>query len=370
MEPVPHPPSDEPAHPPGAARPSSRRRWILVAAGIVALGAAFWAVRRSSTPSAPARRGPDPQATRTVPVTAAPVARRDVPVTLDGLGSVVAYRTVTVRSQVDGRLDQVLFREGQPVHAGRGARADRSAAVPDPAPPGGGRAGARRGAARERAPATSSATATLASGEAHRAAAGRRSGRRSVGQLEGAVRIDDAADRDGAAQPRLRRITSPIDGVTGVRLVDPGNLVHATDPSGIVVVTQLDPDRRALHAAAGRPARRRRGRWRAGTLAVDAFSRDGTTQLGTGELALIDNQINQATATIRLKAVFPNPRRVLWPNQFVKARLCSRRARARWSSGDRRSSAARAARSSTSSAPTRRSRRGRSRSSATRAIWR
>jgi membrane fusion protein, multidrug efflux system len=109
--------------------------------------------------------------------------------------------------------------------------------------------------------------------------------------------------------------------VTGVRLVDPGNLVHASDQVGLVVVTQLDPiavfftlpedDLPALREArAGNPA-----------LAVEAFSRDGATRLGEGTLSVIDNQINQATATIRLKAIFHNPDQSLWPNQFVKARI-------------------------------------------------
>jgi multidrug efflux system membrane fusion protein len=116
------------------------------------------------------------------------------------------------------------------------------------------------------------------------------------------------------------RIRSPIDGITGVRLVDPGNLVHPSDPSGIVVVTQIDPIA-VLFTLPQDDLPRVTAAMAEHKLSVQALSRDGSTALGTGELALVDNQINTATATIRLKAIFPNPSHSLWPNQFVKARL-------------------------------------------------
>jgi membrane fusion protein, multidrug efflux system len=116
------------------------------------------------------------------------------------------------------------------------------------------------------------------------------------------------------------RIRSPIDGITGVRLVDPGNLVHPSDPNGIVVVTQIDPIS-VLFTLPQDDLPRVTAAMKEATLKVSALSRDGGTVLGEGELALVDNQINAATATIRLKAVFPNPAHTLWPNQFVKTRL-------------------------------------------------
>jgi multidrug efflux system membrane fusion protein len=134
------------------------------------------------------------------------------------------------------------------------------------------------------------------------------------------VQNDHATIDNAKLQLDYARIKSPIDGVTGVRLVDPGNLVHAADTTGIVVVTQMDPiavlftlPQDDLPNVAKQQA--------AGALVVEARSRDGAQLLGTGTLELIDNQINQGTATMRLKAIFPNPERVLWPNQFVKARL-------------------------------------------------
>jgi multidrug efflux system membrane fusion protein len=321
MEPVPHDPALEPVRPVrphGGAPAPRRRRWILAVVGVVVLGAALWAVRRSTSPAAPAARGPAPQAARAVPVTAAPVTRKDIPITLEGLGSVVAYRTVTVRTQVDGRLDQVLFREGQAVRAGQ------VLAQIDPRPFQSQLHQAEGARARDGA---QLATARLDL-ERYRALlkdkliapqqADQQAG--LVGQLEGAVRIDDAAIETAKLNLDYARITSPADGVTGIRLVDPGNVVHAVDPGGIVLVTQLDPiaviftlPQDHLPAVVEAMAQ--------GQLPVDVFGRDGSTLLGTGKLELIDNQINQATSTMRLKAVLANPKHILWPNQFVNARL-------------------------------------------------
>jgi multidrug efflux system membrane fusion protein len=319
MEPVPHAPP-EPVSSPEPRPRASRRRWVVIAVAVVVLVAVLWLVRRSTSGTTPAQAGPPQgaQQPRAVPVAAAPVTRRDVPITLEGLGTVVAYRTVVVKPQVDGRMDQVLFREGQPVRAGQvlaqidprpfesqlhqveGARARDAAQL----------AAARVNLERYR---TLAKQNLIGQQQADDQAA-------LVGQLEGTVRLDDAAIENAKLNLGFTRITSPIDGVTGIRIVDPGNVVHASDQSGIVLVTQIDPisviftlPQDQLPAVAEAMG--------AGPLAVDVLGRDGATVLGTGKLELIDNQINQATATMRLKAVLPNPRRVLWPNQFVNARL-------------------------------------------------
>jgi multidrug efflux system membrane fusion protein len=142
----------------------------------------------------------------------------------------------------------------------------------------------------------------------------------SVGQYKGALEMDKAQIESARLQLKYARVTSPIDGVTGLRLVDAGNLLHTSDPTGIVVITQIDPiavvftlpqdDLPAIIA-----------RMKEGPLPVEARSRDGETLLATGKLLVVDNQINQATGTLRLKAMFKNPKSLLWPNQFVKARL-------------------------------------------------
>jgi membrane fusion protein, multidrug efflux system len=141
-----------------------------------------------------------------------------------------------------------------------------------------------------------------------------------VDQLAATVLIDAAQVETAKLNLEYAHIISPVDGVTGIRLVDPGNIIHATDTTGIVVITQLDPiaviftlpqdDLNEVTEAMGK-----------GALVVDAFDRAGGAKLGSGTVLLIDNQINQTTATMRLKAVFPNPEAKLWPNQFVKARL-------------------------------------------------
>src|SRR5262249_30247825 len=142
----------------------------------------------------------------------------------------------------------------------------------------------------------------------------------SVAQLQAQVQADQA--QIGAANLNLvyARVASPIDGVTGVRLVDPGNVVQPSDTTGLVVVTQLDPITILFTLPQDDLASITQG-MAEGSLAVEARSRDGDKVLATGKLMVIDNQINEATSTIRLKAVFDNPNNALWPNQFVKARL-------------------------------------------------
>jgi multidrug efflux system membrane fusion protein len=300
-----------------------RRRGWLIAALLVGLALVAVAVVRArsapkpAAPGAPAAGAP-PGGARAVPVSAVAVARRDVPIYLQGLGNVLALKTVTVRPQVDGTLQSVAFREGQAVrrgdllaqidprpfqaqlHQAEGAlRRDEAQLV-----------GARRNLERYQALV---AQKLIPQQQADDQAA-------TVGQLEGAVEIDRAAIETARLNLDYAHINSPVDGVTGIRVVDPGNLVRASDQNGIVVVTQLDPiaviftlPQDDLGAVATEMA--------AGPLQVDVYSRDGNTLLASGTLGVIDNQINQATSTIRLKATVPNPQRKLWPNQFVNARL-------------------------------------------------
>ncbi len=259
-----------------------------------------------------------PPGARPVPVLTAPVEKRDVPVWIEGLGTVVAWRQVTVRPQVDGRLDRVTFTEGQAVRRG-----DQLAQV-DPRPFEVQLHQAEGALARDQAQ-LDGARRDL--GRYQELVKGKLVGQQQVdqqvalvGQLEGAVQVDRAAIESAKLNLDWARVAAPQDGVVGVRLIDPGNIVHAADPAGIVVLTQLDPaavmvtlpedDLPRVTAAQAR-----------GEVPVEAWSRDGATKLGTGQLLVVDNQINLATATLRLKAVVPNPRRALWPNQFVKARL-------------------------------------------------
>jgi membrane fusion protein, multidrug efflux system len=255
---------------------------------------------------------------RPVPVAIAAVGRRDVPVYLEGIGSASALNTVSVRSQVDGRLERVFFKEGQAVKKGE------LLAQIDPRPYAISLHQAQAAAARD--------AAVLANGKLNleRYSTLRQQNlvpqqqvddqRAQVAQLEAAVRLDQAQASAARLQLDYARVTAPIDGVTGLRQIDPGNLVRAADATGIVVIAQIDPIG-VLFTLPQDELPRVVEKMAEGPVAVDALSRDGATTLGSGVISLIDNQINPSTATIRIKATFANEQRRLWPNQFVKARV-------------------------------------------------
>ena len=293
------------------------RRWILAALGVVLVAATIWFVRRSGRQQGPSAGAAQAQQ-RPVPVVTAPAQQRDLPIYLDGLGTVVAAKTITVRPQVDGRLESVIFREGQVVRRG-----DALAQI-DPRPFQVQLEQAKGALTRDAAQLRTARLALARNRELRREKLVSQQDvdnqEAAVGQFEGAVRIDQAQIDNARLNLEYARITSPIDGVSGVRLVDPGNLVRASDTTGIVVITQLDPVA-VLFTLPQDYLPQVVQQMELGTLTVEAFSRDGNTKLGSGELLVIDNQINQNTATMRLKATFANPQRALWPNQFVKARL-------------------------------------------------
>jgi multidrug efflux system membrane fusion protein len=292
----------------------------VIGAVLLLLGGFGFRAYTSKSAQAKATAGKEAAAAadRVVPVLAVPVVQRDMPIYLEGLGNVLASATVTVHTQVDGRIDRIAFVEGQEVKKG-----DLLAQI-DPRPFQTQLASANAALARDQA--------QLAGAEKNleRYTELRQSGLSTqqqlddqtalVAQLKGTIGADQAAIASARLSLDYARITSPIDGVTGIRLIDQGNLAHVADPGGIVVITTLDPiaviftlPQDNLDAIAKELS--------TGAVAVEAMSRDGVTKLASGQLALIDNQINQATATIKLKALFSNPKRVLWPNAFVKTRL-------------------------------------------------
>ncbi|MBK7395110.1 MAG: efflux RND transporter periplasmic adaptor subunit [Myxococcales bacterium] len=255
---------------------------------------------------------------RVVPVPVITVTARDLPVVLDALGSVAAYNTVTVKSQVDGRIDKIFFTEGGSVKAGE------LLVQIDPRPFAIQAQLAAAALMRDKAVLTNAKLVLARNENLLKQGVGSQQAvddaRAEVAKNEGVVAGDAATAANAQLQLDFARIKSPIDGVTGVKLVDVGNVVHPSDPGGIVVITQLDPivvlftlpeddlPRISLAMATRK-------------LSVDAYSRDGSQLLAKGELLLVDNKIDPTTATIRLKAVFANEKRVLWPNQFIKARL-------------------------------------------------
>jgi len=253
-----------------------------------------------------------------VSVTTAPASVADVPVTIDAVGTVQALNTVTVRTQVDGRLLRLAFTEGQDV------RKDDIIAEIDPALY---RAQYEQALAKKAQDEANLANARVDLERYKRLVAGKFLSQQQyttqkalVQQLEAQVRADQAAIDSARTTLDYATIRAPIDGRAGIRLVDVGNLLRATDQNGIVVITQIKPiyvmftlPQQSL--AAVQKAKRD------GAARVLALGQDNTTELAKGELAVIDNQIDQLTGTVRLKAVFQNEDLSLWPGQFVNVRL-------------------------------------------------
>jgi multidrug efflux system membrane fusion protein len=263
------------------------------------------------TPSSAASPAP-------APVDIAAASRADVPVYLEGLGTVQAFNTVTMKTRVDGQIQKVSFVEGKHVKAGdllvqidpRPYQAAYDQVVAKKAQDEAQLANAKVDLERY--------AALLKTSAAPRQQADTQ--RALVAQLEATVRADQGAIDAAKVQLDYTGITSPIDGITGIRLVDQGNIVHAADPGGLVVVTQLHPISVIFTLSETfLPAINRA--LAAGPLKVEAWSQDDGEKLDEGVVALVDNQIDPATGTMKVKATFPNEADTLWPGQFVNAHL-------------------------------------------------
>jgi multidrug efflux system membrane fusion protein len=300
------------------SRPRSRRRlvyWSLAAVVLAVLAAAVVS-RVQHPPLAAVRAAAEP-----VPVRVTRVGRQDVPIYLDGLGTVQAYRSVTVHSMIDGNLTEVAFREGQDVHAGdllaridaRPYQASLDQALAKKAQDEANLANARVDLARY---AKLAATAYTSAQTADTQKA-------LVAVDEALVRGDQASIDSARTQLSYTTITAPISGRLGIRQVDAGNIVHAADSTGIVVITTLQPisvlftlPQQSLPAVAAA--------MKAGHPEVVALAQGdaaGDKPLDRGTLEVLDNAVDPTTGTIKLKATFPNPDLVLWPGGFVNTRL-------------------------------------------------
>ncbi|KAB0663641.1 MdtA/MuxA family multidrug efflux RND transporter periplasmic adaptor subunit [Oryzomonas japonica] len=295
----------------------SRLWWLIVPLiGLLAGGGyLYW----GGKPVPAAKQGGAKNAPQVVPVVAQAAGKADVGVYITGLGNVTPLNTVTVKSRIDGQLMEVRFREGQTVKRGD------LLAVIDPRP--------------------YQVQLTQAEGQMAHDQELLRNARLDlqrykllwqqdsipkqqldtqetlVRQYEGTVKVDKGQIDSAKLQLVYSRITAPISGRVGLRQVDAGNIIHASDTTGLVIITQLQPIT-VVFPVPEDSLPLVLGKFRSGTrLTVDAFDREQKQKLATGQLLTIDNQIDPATGTVKFKAVFPNNDNVLFPNQFVNARL-------------------------------------------------
>jgi multidrug efflux system membrane fusion protein len=299
--------------------PAPRRRGIWIAAGVVALIVLAIVVSQSGKSADAAKAAAKAKGQAAIPVVVAEAMTADFPVYLNGLGTVTPLATVTVRSRVDGQLLSIDFREGQLVKEGQ------VLAQIDPRP--------------------FQVQLTQAEGQLAKDQAAQVSEQLDlnrfkdlvsqglipqqqvdaqvslVAQTEAAIKTDQGTIDAAKLNLTYAKITSPISGRVGLRLVDPGNMVHATDTTGIIVITELDPIA-VLFTLPEDSLQQVLARLRGGaTLSVEAWDRDLKTHITNGKLLTVDNRIDPTTGTVRLKAEFPNGDGALFPNQFVNVRL-------------------------------------------------
>ena len=304
---------------PEESKGSAARKWIvlLVILGVVA--AAVWKIRSNAQQQDSLQLIMAAQADRPTPVQVAAVQQKTMPIFLTALGTVTAYNTVTIKSRVDGQLMQVPVSEGQAVRQGEvlaeidpkpyqaALEQAQGQLVKDQA----NAVNARAEAARYKA----LQDAGVVSKESEQAQAS------TAGQAEGSIAADQAAIQAAKVNLGYTKIVSPINGVVGLRQVDPGNIVHANDTNGLLVVTQLQPISVIFTLPEDQlpeVLKRVRG---GSKLAVEAFDRAAQTHLASGSLLTVDNQIDTTTGTVKAKAVFDNRDGALFPNQFVNVRL-------------------------------------------------
>jgi multidrug efflux system membrane fusion protein len=291
------------------SRESPRELAVAGAAALLVLLGAWWLFHKPAAA---------PKAPPAIAVDVATAARADVPEYLEGLGTVQAFYTVTVTARVDGQIDKVAFKEGQHVMKGdllvqidpRPYQAALGVAIATHAKDEALLANARLDMERYEllAPEDLASKQTVDTQKA------------LIAQLIAQVKGDQASIDNARTQLDYTTITSPIEGRTGIRLIDPGNIVHAADTAGMVVVTELVPIAVMLSLPEENFGPLSEALQR-GPVSATALSRDDRDVLDTGTVELIDNQIDQSTGTIKVKAIMPNRQQRLWPGQFVNVRV-------------------------------------------------
>jgi multidrug efflux system membrane fusion protein len=308
---------DSPALAPEQHSGNPRRRWLWLILFLLLVGGAFFLFQRHGRGAEKTTRSPSPASA--LPITTATAQKGDIGVYVNALGSVTALYTVTLKSRVDGQLIRVNYREGQMVKQG-----DLLAEI-DPRPFQALLTQAEGQYEKDKA-LLENAKIDLAR---YQAAYSKNAVPKqqldtqvaTVNQFEGIVKNDQGVVDNAKVQLDYCRISSPISGRVGLRLVDPGNIVQTSDTTGLLVITQLQPITVVFTAAEDNLPQIQQHFRRGDRLVVEAFDRAQTNKIATGTLLTFDNLIDTATGTIKLKATFPNEDNALFPNQFVNARL-------------------------------------------------
>ena len=298
---------------------SAARKWIVLLVIVAVVGAAVWKIRKNGQEQDSVQLIMAAQADRPTPVQVSAVQQKTMPIFLTALGTVTAYNTVTIKSRVDGQLMAVPVREGQAVHQGQ------MLAEIDPKPYQAALEQAQGQLVKDQANAVNARAemarynalqqAGVVSKESQQLQAA------NAGQAEGSIAADEAAIQAAKVNLGYTKILSPINGVVGLRQVDPGNIVHAADTTGLLVVTQLQPISVIFTLPEDQLPEVLKLTRSGSKLAVEAYDRSENTHLASGTLLTVDNEIDTTTGTVKVKAVFDNHDGALFPNQFVNVRL-------------------------------------------------
>jgi membrane fusion protein, multidrug efflux system len=292
-----------------------RKKLVIFAATLIAAGGVALAAKHLAAATEPGQTAVPPPA---VPVVSGTVHQGDVPIYLRGVGTVIAYNNVIVRSQITGQIVKIAFTQGQTVHQG-----DLLAEI-DPRPYQAQLDQATANRDRDQAQVVNAQanlgryTSLEQKGYASTQLVDTQNAQ--LAQLQAMVKSDEGVIEQAQANLSYTKLTAPIDSVTGIRQVDIGNIIHPTDPNGLVDLTQVQPIS-LIFSLPQTDFVEIQQEMAKGPLTVLAYSQDDKTKLDEGKLDLIDNQIVQTTGTVRLRASFPNAKRLLWPGELIDARL-------------------------------------------------
>jgi membrane fusion protein, multidrug efflux system len=298
---------------------SGWRKWIVMLVIALVVGAAVWKIRNNSQEQMLTAAQMEAAQDVATPVQVAAVQQKTMPIYLTELGTVTAYNTVTIKTRVDGQLMRVNVREGQAVKQGE------MLVEIDPKPYEAALAQAQGQLVKDQANAENAKaeaaryTALLQAGVVSKES--QQAQISTAGQAEGSLAADRAAIEAAKVNLGYTKIVSPIDGVVGLRQVDAGNIVHAADTTGLIVVTQLQPISVIFTLPEDQLPEVLKLTRGGSKLAVEAYDRSEATHIASGTVLTVDNEIDTTTGTVKVKAVFDNRDGALFPNQFVNVRL-------------------------------------------------